>query len=311
MKHLSRRLVLTNEDLDQIRNLFGTKVAFYFAFIEAYVVFLTFPAVTGLIAWRWLPGYSVIYGIVTCVWCTVFLEYWKLQEIDLSIRWKVRGVGSVKITRPQFRWEKILVDEAGRTRHYCPKWKQVARQLLQIPFILFAVTILSILILGVFAVETLVSESYGGPFKNFMVRFLSLRLWDHDRRRRLICNIGIRSHYHIRRHPTLRERLPRKRCYRPRRLREPSNRRQLRHVTHTKDVYLPKHHQLPPNPHHLLHLRPVREGHRSEAGEDDADCVWQIRAKVPHRESDFQRGSRQVADGGHRLDGHRPNFRLL
>lgn len=187
MKHLSRRLVLTNEDLDQIRNLFGTKVAFYFAFIEAYVVFLTFPAVTGLIAWSWLPGYSVIYGIVTCVWCTVFLEYWKLQEIDLSIRWKVRGVGSVKITRPQFRWEKILVDEAGRARHYCPKWKQVARQLLQIPFILFAVTILSVLMLAVFAIETLVSESYGGPFKNVMVRFQSPRLRGHDCKRRLIC----------------------------------------------------------------------------------------------------------------------------
>ncbi|KAK3295254.1 calcium-activated chloride channel-domain-containing protein [Chaetomium fimeti] len=120
LKHLSSRFFLTNSDLDQIRNLFGTK-------------------------------------------------YWKIQQIDLSIRWDVKGVGTVKVNRPQFRWERIVVDSTGRKRHYVSKRKQVLRQLLQIPVMAAATLVLGIIILGVFALETLVSEGYDGPYKNIII----------------------------------------------------------------------------------------------------------------------------------------------
>ncbi|KAL2192818.1 calcium-activated chloride channel-domain-containing protein [Corynascus similis CBS 632.67] len=168
LRHLSSRLWLTNHDLDRIRNLFGTKVAFYYAFIQDYVVFLTFPAVTGLLAWRFLAAYSLTYAIVTTVWCTVFLEYWKIRQLDLSIRWDVQGVGVVKVTRPQYRWKKIIVDSTGRKEHYYPKWKHVLRQLLQVPFMAIATLVLGTVILGVFALETLISEAYNGPHKDVM-----------------------------------------------------------------------------------------------------------------------------------------------
>lgn len=198
LKHLSSRLILTADDLDQIRNLFGTKVsptpsyltwspfathpqprkltlliqkvAFYFAFIQTYVVFLTFPAATGLVAWLFFSKYSLTYAILTSVWCTVFLEYWKVQQVDLSIRWDVRGIGVVKVTRPQFRWEKELVDPSGRVIHYFPPWKKVARQLLQIPFMVFSTVVLGAVIIAVFALETLISDGYEGPYKSFIVR---------------------------------------------------------------------------------------------------------------------------------------------
>lgn len=144
------------------------KVAFYFAFIQTYVVFLTFPAITGLLAWQFLPSYSLLYAISTTVWCTVFLEHWKIRETDLSIRWDVKGIGAVKITRPQFRWERIIVDSTGRNKHYYPKRKQVLRQLVQIPFMAVATFALSVIILGVFALETLISEGYDGPYKSII-----------------------------------------------------------------------------------------------------------------------------------------------
>ena len=189
LKHLSSRLFLTVNDLDQIRNLFGSKVrrhpastpvdmrslfkvAFYFAFIQTYVVFLMFPAITGLIAWQFLPKYSLTYAILTTVWCTVFLEYWKIREIDLSIRWDVKGIGVVKVSRPQFRWEKAIVDSSGRTLHYFPRHKQVLRQLLQIPFMVLATVVLGAIILAVFALETLISDAYEGPYQDIIVRIL-------------------------------------------------------------------------------------------------------------------------------------------
>ncbi|KAJ0162184.1 Uncharacterized protein CTA2_4965 [Colletotrichum tanaceti] len=155
MKHLSKRLFLTLDDIDSIRDLWGTKVAFYFAFIQTYLLFLTFPAVTGVFAWMYLSKYSLFYAISTCVWCTVFLEYWNVQ-----------GIGKVKVNRPQFKYDRVVKDEAGREKHYFPKWKQITRQLLQIPFVLVSALALGAIIVLVFAIEVLISEGYDGPYKN-------------------------------------------------------------------------------------------------------------------------------------------------
>ncbi|KAK1967038.1 DUF590-domain-containing protein [Colletotrichum sublineola] len=168
MKHLSKRLILTLDDMDDIRDLWGPKVAFYFAFIQTYTLFLTFPAITGVIAWVYLSKYSLSYAIATCVWCTLFLEYWKIQEIDLSIRWNVQGVGKVKANRPQFKYEKVIKDFTGREIHYFPKWKHITRQLLQIPFVLISAAVLGAIIVLVFAIEVLISTGYDGPHKNLI-----------------------------------------------------------------------------------------------------------------------------------------------
>lgn len=168
--HLSKRLFLSTEDLDHIRNLWGAKVAFYFAFIQTYFLSLAFPCITGVIAWLFLPTYSLLFALITGVWCTVFLEYWKLQETDLSIRWDVRGVSNLKVNRPQFQYEKEAVDAAGRVRHYFPRWKRIVRQLVVVPFVAVSTLLLGMLIVGVFAVETFISEAYDGPYKFYLVR---------------------------------------------------------------------------------------------------------------------------------------------
>jgi anoctamin-10 len=134
---------------------------------------LLFPSITGLLAWAFLPHYSLTYAILTTLWCTVFLEYWKIREIDLSIRWKSQGVSRLKVTRPQFKHEKIIVDETGRTKHYYPKWKQFARQMVQIPFLIFALFTLGALIILVFTIEVLISEAYEGPYKWYLVSILT------------------------------------------------------------------------------------------------------------------------------------------
>lgn len=104
------------------------------------------------------------------LWCIVFVEYWKLKQTDLSIRWEVKGVGNHTTDRPQFDYEKVMVDDVGRTRHYCPKWKQIARRLVQIPFVLVAALSLGALIAVVFAIEILISETYDGQYKSYLVR---------------------------------------------------------------------------------------------------------------------------------------------
>lgn len=187
LRHLSQRIFLRDEDFDRIRDLFGPKVsllsisrptstnpmsktAFYFAFTQTYLIFLFFPAITGLVARFFLSIYSRPYSILIGLWCIVFVEYWKLKQTDLSIRWNVKGVRSLRADRPQFIYDKVIVDSAGRTKHYYPRWKQFPRRLLQIPFVLVAALCLGVLIAIVFAIEVLITEAYDGPHKTYLVR---------------------------------------------------------------------------------------------------------------------------------------------
>jgi anoctamin-10 len=169
LTHLSKRIFLTLDDLDQIRDLWGAKIAFYFAFIQTYFRSLAFPCAAGIFAWAFLPKYSLVFAMVIGVWCTVFLEYWKIKQTDLAIRWSVRGVGDLKLNRPQFRYEKEVIDSVGRVRHYFPRWKRILRQLVVLPFVLVSTLFLGALITLVFVIETFISEAYEGPYKFYLV----------------------------------------------------------------------------------------------------------------------------------------------
>ena len=169
LAHLSTRIFLSLEDLDQIRDLWGAKVAFYFAFIQTYFRSLAFPCVAGIFAWAFLPKYSLLFAVVIGIWCTVFLEYWKIKELDLAIRWNVRGVSALKTNRPQFHYEKEIIDSAGRSRQHFPRWKRILRQSMVIPFVLVSTLLLGILITFVFIIETFISEAYEGSYKFYLV----------------------------------------------------------------------------------------------------------------------------------------------
>jgi len=169
--HLSKRLFLSSNDLDQIRDLWGSKVAFYFAFIQAYFLSLAFPCAAGVLAWAFLPKYSLVFALIIGIWCTVFLEYWKIREVDLSIRWQVQGVSNLKHNRPQFQYEKEVIDAAGRVRHYFPRWKRIVRQLAVVPFLLASTVLLVVFIGAIFAIETFIGEGYDGQYDYYLVSF--------------------------------------------------------------------------------------------------------------------------------------------
>lgn len=169
LKHLSQLVVLGDEDLDHIRDLFGSKVAFYFAFMQTYFLFLFFPAIVGVLTFQFLPKCSLTFAIVNLLGCVVFLEYWKIKQADLSMRWNVKGVGPIKVNRPNFHYETTVVEASGRIRHYYPKWKAIMRQILQLPFFLVALVVLGAIIMAVFAIEVIISEEYEGPWKRLLV----------------------------------------------------------------------------------------------------------------------------------------------
>ncbi|KAJ5691884.1 hypothetical protein N7462_001307 [Penicillium macrosclerotiorum] len=169
LRKWSRKTILSTQDLDAIRALFGEKVAFYYAFIHCYSLFLIVPATLGIVGWLYLGPYSIIYGSALCIWCVVFVEYWKIRESDLSLRWGVKGVGRLKVNRTQYIWEKEVKDPiTGQVTHVFPGWKQFTRQLLLIPFASVASLALGSLICFSFAGEVFISEVYNGPLKEYL-----------------------------------------------------------------------------------------------------------------------------------------------
>jgi len=160
---------LHTEDLDDIRNRFGEKVAYYFAFEQTYFNFLIFPSALGIFAWFFLRSFSPLYAVASCLWCVVFVEWWKHKESDLAIRWGVRGVSSIESKRHNFRPTVEIQDPAtGVTQKIFPATERLQRQLLQLPFVLTALAVLGGLIALCFAIEIFIGEVYDGPGKSLL-----------------------------------------------------------------------------------------------------------------------------------------------
>jgi anoctamin-10 len=139
-----------------------SQVAFYYAFIQCYSIFLIAPTACGILAWLFSGPYSPSFAIFTCLWGILFVEYWKREEVDLSIRWDVRGVGELKVNRPQYVWEREETDPVtGEVKRIFPTHKRVLRQLWFLPFAALAGLALGTVLLVTFALEALMSDVYG------------------------------------------------------------------------------------------------------------------------------------------------------
>lgn len=144
-------------------------MAFYFAFIHCYSCFLVFPAIWGIFCWYYFGPYSITFAVVNCLWCLVFVEFWKIRETDLSQRWNVKDVGALKVNRVQYVWEKEVKDPiTGQICKVFPARKQFLRQLLLIPFASAATIVLGSLIVVTFALEVFISEVYNGSLKQYL-----------------------------------------------------------------------------------------------------------------------------------------------
>ena len=157
------------EDLDEIRNRFGEKVAYYFAFEQTYFNFLLFPSAVGFFAWLALGSFSPIYAVLACFWCVVFVEWWKHQEKDLALRWGVANVSTIESKRNEFRATKQVEDPAtGEIQMIFPVTERLQRQVLQLPFALLAMIVLGSLIVTCLAIELFIGELYDGPGKSVL-----------------------------------------------------------------------------------------------------------------------------------------------
>ncbi|TFK39576.1 calcium-activated chloride channel-domain-containing protein [Crucibulum laeve] len=150
-----KNIVTAAVQLEKIREQFGDSVAYYFAFLGSYTRFLLFPAGLGLVAYYFLPPYSPIYSLLLCLWSIFFVEWWRVRERILSLRFGTRGSFKVEKRRAQYK-------PGGAW------WARELKVLASIPVIAVFAGVLVALLTGIFVFEAFVTQLYQGPGKQFI-----------------------------------------------------------------------------------------------------------------------------------------------
>jgi len=171
IKHWSKKWILSTQDMTDIRNHFGTRVSYYFAFLQKYFMSLILPAIIGLFAFFFDRRFSIIYGVFIVLWGIFFIILWNRHAEQLAILWNVNNCSSTEKIRPEFRPERMETDRAtGERVPYYPNWKRwITRISLTYPFIIFCTVFTVFVLFCVICIEIWVHDLYQGPFKAIMV----------------------------------------------------------------------------------------------------------------------------------------------
>lgn len=142
--------------LVKIRDQFGDSIALYFAFLSSYTSFLVVPAILGLAGHFLLPPYSPVYSILLSLWSITFVEWWRIHERILSLRYGTRGSFKVEKERIQYK--------PGMSW-----WVGELRVLASVPVIILFAGLLSAILTVAFVFENFVTDLYQGPGKQIIV----------------------------------------------------------------------------------------------------------------------------------------------
>jgi len=171
IKHWSKKWILSTQDMTDIRNHFGTRVSYYFAFLQKYFMSLILPAIIGLFAFFFDRRFSIIYGVFIVLWGIFFIILWNRHAEQLAILWNVNNCSTTEKIRPEFRPQRMEKDKVtGDYVPYYPNWKRwVKRVCLTYPFIILCTIFTVFILTGVICIEIWVRDLYNGPFKALMV----------------------------------------------------------------------------------------------------------------------------------------------
>jgi hypothetical protein len=164
---------------DEIRNYFGEKIAFYFAWLSHFTNWLIAPGIVGLCIAFFLVSRKVeevnrsivgpIFGALLMVYMTCYLEFWKRRSSALAFRWGVTDFAKKEPDRPEYE-----ANETGfnfftqQTVMFYPEKERLKKQLVSVPAVLFTIaaacTIIVIILMWKYVQFWLGPEQQKDPF---------------------------------------------------------------------------------------------------------------------------------------------------
>lgn len=106
--HFSIKIPQT--ELDEIKDIYGEAIGYYFAFLNYYFQMLVIPTGMGFVAWMFGNEFSITYAVCLILWSLVFVETWSVKERLLAVKWKSLYCHKVEKWRMQFKPEKIIIN---------------------------------------------------------------------------------------------------------------------------------------------------------------------------------------------------------
>ena len=123
--------------LDGAVEYLGHAIGMYLAFVVFYLQWLLPLAAMGVAlfvyqlwyGWDNMP--TVLFSLVTAVWGTLILQFWRRKQQRLAMRWDTMGYEATEKPRHQFFGSQVMVDPATGMRHRVdPQWKRYLRSTL-------------------------------------------------------------------------------------------------------------------------------------------------------------------------------------
>jgi len=60
------------------------------------------PALLGVFAFFYLGAFSQLYSAALLIWSVVFIEWWRIKERKLCVKWGVKGAANVEMLRAEY-----------------------------------------------------------------------------------------------------------------------------------------------------------------------------------------------------------------
>ncbi|KAL0083800.1 calcium-activated chloride channel-domain-containing protein [Phycomyces blakesleeanus] len=170
IKSWSKKWMLDQDDINKIRDQFGEKIAYYFAFLQNYFVWLSVPSVLGAFVYMTHTNTLTIgFSVFMLVWAVVYLEMWKRKEKELAVMWGVRNCSKYEKRRAEYGGDGTIKDEVtGEELPFVAPWKTIVRRILAIPGVALGAVFLSSIVGFVFFLQLFLHEYYAGPFAQIL-----------------------------------------------------------------------------------------------------------------------------------------------
>ena len=195
--------------MEDIKNYFGEKIAFYFAFTSHIGSWVIIPALMGvgcqvsaLVQWDFNRVEDAVFALVISLWAIICYEFWKRKERFLSMRWGTIGISDAEaiheVIRPTFHGTEIKSYIDGSDILYFEPKHAFFRYIFTGVVILVLIAAAFAAVAGIYIARVMLFASYNGDLSqggtsivnaviivilNFIARYVAKWLCDMENHR--------------------------------------------------------------------------------------------------------------------------------
>jgi len=165
-----RKMLITWQPLDKIRDYFGEEIAIYFAFLGFYTLSLVPLGLFGIITYYFQSQnvhhdtvHAFVYAAVCCGWAVVFTNLWKREQRQLQVKWDVEEFEEEQSDRLEFTGQIQLSTITMEKETVFEDWERNRRYALTGSVMFICVAVVIFVMLTVILLKNELLKQMGAP----------------------------------------------------------------------------------------------------------------------------------------------------